>query len=100
MIYGQIIRRAAESDIRDAYSYYEACRVGLGQEFLLSVEATLARISRNPEQFRSVHKDIKRVAIHRFPYAIFFIVRNDSVIVLAVMHARRDPAQWHGRQEA
>lgn len=99
MTYGLIIRKAAESDIRDAYFYYETCRQGLGQEFMLSLDAMLTRISRAPDQYRNLHRDIRRAALQRFPYAIFFIVRSSTVVVLAVMHARRDPVRWQGRQE-
>ena len=99
MTYGQIIRKAAESDIQDAYNYYESCRVGLGQEFMLSVEAALAKICRNPGQYKNLYKNIKRVSLPRFPYGALFITQENSVIVLAVMHARRDPLRWQRRQE-
>lgn len=99
MTSGLIFRKAAEVDIHEAHLYYESCRQGLGQEFMLSLEAAIESISRNPGQYRTVYKNVRRIALHRFPYSIFFIVVQSRVIVLAVMHARRDPAYWQRRQE-
>ena len=55
-----VVRPEAEEDIRDAYHYYEECSKGLGSDFLLSVDAILSRIKRNPEMFQKTYKDIRR----------------------------------------
>lgn len=31
---------------------------------------------------------------HRFPYLIFYAVDPDASVVLAVLHASRDPRRW------
>jgi plasmid stabilization system protein ParE len=97
--YGLIVSKVAEADIQDTYLYYESCRQGLGQEFMLTLEAAMASITRNPGQYRAVYKNVRRLVLNRFPYSIFFIYRQSQVIVLAVMHARRDPALWQRRQQ-
>jgi toxin ParE1/3/4 len=98
MTYGVVVRKAAEGDIRDAYLYYESCRQGLGKEFMLSLDAAMARIARSPAHFRVVYNDIRRLSIQRFPYGVLFLLDEEKVIVLAVMHARRDPSEWQLRQ--
>ena len=35
MTYQLRIRNAAEADIQEAYKYFEECRHGLGQDFIL-----------------------------------------------------------------
>lgn len=97
MDYQIIVRRAAEADIRDAYSYYESCRPGLGHEFLLCMEAGMNSVCRSPSQYRVVHREVRRVIVHRFPFGIYYTVRNNQVVVLAVMHARRSPSVWQQR---
>ncbi|MFY9609511.1 MAG: hypothetical protein WAU45_12960 [Blastocatellia bacterium] len=39
-----------------------------------------------------------RAITRRFPYAIYFSV-EDEVIVFAVLHTARDPAEWQRRIE-
>ena len=92
-----IIRPEAESDIKDAYEWYEAQRKGLGENILLCIEESLSRVSRNPAIYSVVYKEVRRVLIHRFPFGIFFIESNESISVLAVLHARRNPKAWKSR---
>ena len=92
-----IIRPEAESDIKDAYDWYEAQRKGLGENFLLCIEEALSRISHNPAIYSVVYRKVRRILIHRFPFALFFIEGEERISVLAVLHARRDPKTWKGR---
>lgn len=92
-----IVYREAEVDIRDAYSYYESCRPGLGHEFLLCVEAGMNAVRRSPSRYRVVHREVRRIIVHRFPFGIYYTVRNNQVVVLAVMHARRSSFVWQQR---
>ena len=66
-----IVRSEAEADISDAYKWYESQRKGLGENFLLCIEEALARVSRKPSIYSQVHKDVRRILIHRFPFGIF-----------------------------
>ena len=63
-----IIRPEAESDIEDAYQWYESQRKGLGENFLLCIEEALSRASRTPSIYSPVYKEVRRVLIHRFPF--------------------------------
>jgi len=92
-----IIRPEAECEIVEAYDWYEACLQGLGADFLLSIDAILHAVARNPKQYPVVHKDIRRALARRFPYEVFFLDKGSRVIVLAVFHARRNPGDWQNR---
>jgi len=92
-----IIRPEAKAELRDAFDWYESRVQGLGSEFLLAVDATLAGILRNPLQNPLVHKTIRRALLRRFPYEIFFVLDSHHVVILAVFHAKRNPKQWTER---
>jgi len=62
-----IIRPEAEAEIEKAYHWYEEQRKGLGLDFLLCIEEAIEKISRNPEVYSLVHKNVRRILIHRFP---------------------------------
>jgi toxin ParE1/3/4 len=91
------IRPEAEADLAEAYGWYEGCRKGLGDEFLLSVEALLDSIQRFPQSYPAVHKQVRRALLRRFPYGIFYLVEEETIAVLAVFHASRDPKRWQER---
>jgi len=87
----------AEVDALDAFAWYEGHRVGLGLLFRNAIETALERIAREPLAFPIQHRDLRRVFVERFPYAIYFRVYPDVVAIVAVMHGRRDPRIWQER---
>ncbi len=91
------IRREAELDIGSAFKYYEEQRLGLGHDFLLCVEEAFAKVERNPLNYRKIHKELRRIATHRFPYRIFYFVLEQKIIVTAVFHVRKGPKAWEAR---
>jgi len=91
------IRPEAEADLAEAFAWYEERRVGLGDRFLLSVEAALSTIKRYPESFPVVHRQVRRALLRRFPYGVFYTVADTTIVVLAVFHCGRDPRRWQAR---
>lgn len=97
MKYRLIIRPEGEADLTEAYDWYDSQLAGLGAEFLLVVEASLAAIQRNPKQYQVIYRRIRRALTRRFPFGIFYLIRHNTVVVLAVLHASRDPHVWQER---
>jgi plasmid stabilization system protein ParE len=93
-----VVNTLAESDVEDAATWYESRKSELGGRFLESVEAALDSLSENPQQYPIVHRDVRRILIGGFPYALFFVLRGGAVRVTACMHTRRDPKRWRGRR--
>jgi len=92
-----IIRPEAENEIEDAYDWYENRVPGLGADLLLAIDAILHGISRNPNQYPIIYRNIHRALTRRFPYEILYIVEKTQIVVLAVFHARRNPKSWKTR---
>ena len=86
-----------QQDIVEVYAWYEARRVGLGEEFLGCVDACVQAIRRKPEMYAVVHENYRRGFIRRFPYAIFYEHTKDTVTVYGVFHTSRNPEKWHQR---
>jgi len=89
-----LIRPAAAAEIDDAFLWYERQQAGLGEEFLAAVQAALKKVVAHPNGYPVVHRETRRVLVHRFPYGIFYRVYIDLVVVVACMHGRRDPRRW------
>jgi toxin ParE1/3/4 len=94
-----IVTPEAEADVAEARAWYEDRREGLGEEFVLCVEAGLEHIRRAPMASREVQSGVRRVVVRRFPYGIFYRVDPDQIAVLAVYHTSRDPRGWQERTE-
>jgi len=44
-----IVRPNAEADLREAWSWYESQRPGLGDELLIEIRAAIRRLETDPE---------------------------------------------------
>lgn len=55
-----IIAPEAEQDLAEAYAWYEDRRIGLGEEFLTSVDACIEAICRTPEMYALIHENYRR----------------------------------------
>lgn len=91
------LTREAETDLAEAFDYYEAQLLGLGHEFVATVEEQLERVMDNPAQYQVLHRGVRRAVMRRFPYAVFYLAEGDAVVVLAIEHQARDPEHWKQR---
>ncbi len=93
-----VVRPAAAADIEDTYQWYESQQPGLGEDFLAALSVTHDRVVEHPEAFPILHRNTRRALIpRRFPYGLFYRIDGETVIIVACMHAKRDPRRWQGR---
>jgi plasmid stabilization system protein ParE len=90
-------RPAADADVEATFGWYEGQAPGLGQKFLNELSATYDRIRLGPEKYQRVATEVRRAMARRFPYAVYFGIEGDEVVVLAVLHAARDPVECQRR---
>lgn len=91
-----LFRAEAVAEASDVRRWYESRRSGLGTEFAEAVDDTVLRIAENPATFPEVRGEVRRAVIPRFPYAVYFRLAGDTVVVLAV-HRRQRPERWQSR---
>ena len=80
-----------EEDVIAGYKWYEEKASGLGEEFLRIFYACAGEIPRNPLLYLKVYREFRRRLIMRFPYAIYFRIEGNEVIVFGFFHCARDP---------
>ena len=82
MSYHLIFTTETQEDLREAFLWYEEKRVGLGIDFMLSIEATLKSIERNPLTFSLAPTNIpniRRAVVFKFSFLILYkIVKCNS----------------------
>jgi len=97
--YSLIISPEAEDDLKEAYSWYEDRRQGLGHDFLLQVDAGLNFVARHPNIHPIEYRGTRKHLIKRFPYKIIYLVENERIMVLAVIHGSRKPSLVKRRRD-
>lgn len=81
------ITTKAQKDVSKAYEWYEDKVTGLGFEFIQNVDARIKHIARKPQHFQLVYgNSVRRALVSRFPFAIYFVEKDTSLIVFAILH--------------
>ena len=81
-----ILSPDAQADIKAAVRWYRREGSDLGFRFKYETRLILDRIAKYPFAFPLVDDGIRRALLKRFPYSIYFIVKRQTVVVLAVLH--------------
>jgi len=92
-----VLRREARAEFDKAFDWYEHQRDGLGVEFADEVQAVFDRISGMPEIHAVVYERIRKAAVKRFPYSVFYRMEPTRILVVAVFHTKRNPRIWKSR---
>jgi plasmid stabilization system protein ParE len=93
-----LFRPAAEREMLEAEAWFEERQPELGRRFRASVDETIERVREFPLAFPVVHGQKRRALVPRFPYAIYFALISDTIVVASVVHGHRDPAVWRSRR--
>lgn len=80
------------NDLKEITQWYAKHRQGLDEEFLLSLEAVMLHIKRNPYQFKEKFNGVREVLLKRFPYRVIFKIHDSNIVVIGILHTRRNPA--------
>ena len=81
----------------EARDWYTAVDPNLGGSFFRELEKAVEQARRNPQAFEIVFRDVRRVLLRRFPYALFYRLMPQAIVVIAFFHGSRNPKRWQGR---
>ena len=87
----------ARAEFREAVVFYNNQKAGLGSEFAEEVKKAIARIVEYPKAWSPISRRARRCPVNRFPFGIIYQVREDTLLIIAVMHLHREPDSWRGR---
>lgn len=87
----------ARDELEQAIDFYNQRRRGLGYEFAQEVESAISRILAFPRAWPVVSPRARRCRTRRFPYGVIYQIREDEILVVAVMHLKRRPFYWKDR---
>jgi plasmid stabilization system protein ParE len=88
---------AAEAEFADAGAFYEAERVGLGDDFFETVRAAVGRLEEIPEMGSPLDSKYRSVVVLRFPFRIVYRIAGGEIVIVAVAHQSRRPEYWRDR---
>jgi hypothetical protein len=92
-----VFSSAADLEVSEAALWYDEQRFGLGEEFLAAIHAAANAAAHSPQLYARVHRKLRRILVHRFPYALTFRETQDELLIVSCHHLHRDPEVWRSR---
>ena len=80
----------AKEDLRNGLFFYERQSPGLGDRFLDAIEAEVQTLA----LYAGIHLKVEgfyRMLIRRFPFALYYLIDDDTIAIYAILDCRRDP---------
>ncbi len=87
----------AKKELAEAIIFYNQESEGLGYRLAVEVERTLSRIKQYPYAWPEISKRTRRCRTKGFPYGIIYQIREDLILIIAVMHLHRHPDSWKSK---
>ena len=82
----------ARNDLLEGYEFYEESERGLGDYFLASIYFDIESLRIFGGIHRREYRFLHRALSSKFPFAIYYAIENDEVIVKAVLDCRKNPS--------
>jgi plasmid stabilization system protein ParE len=89
--------REAQEEYADAAEYYARLDPELGRRFYDEIERLIGDIRQQPERFRVFDAPLRRHFSDVFPYAVLYVEQPERILIMAVMHMKRQPGYWKKR---
>ena len=87
----------AEAELTEARLWYSLQSDGLDVVLMDRVDEVFHRIVAAPESYPVAYRYLRRALTRQFPYAIFYEVVDEEIIIFAIYHSRRDPKRLKAR---
>ena len=88
---------AAEAELLKEIVFYSKARDGLGVKFEQAVESAVKRAVANPEGGTPSLRGTRSRLVKGFPFSVVYRASETEVLVIAVMHHRKEPGYWAAR---
>lgn len=91
------ILEPAKGDLIDGFHFYEDQEPGAGRYFLTNLYSDIESLEMTFGIHRQPFEDFHRALSKRFPFAIFYSVRETEIWVEAVIDCRKNPSWIRSR---
>ncbi len=82
-------RKNANEDFDIGIKYYDEISSELADRFHKDFKKTIDIIELNPLLYQIRYRNIRIANFNNFPYSVHFIVKNELIFVLTILHQKR-----------
>jgi plasmid stabilization system protein ParE len=93
------LRGKALADVSRIRKWYIEIDPTLEERFVRSLNEVLDRIEAHPFAYRVLYGNTRRAMLDKFPYSVFYLIQDSRIVVLAMIHHKRNPELAKGIPE-
>jgi plasmid stabilization system protein ParE len=82
---------AAFADLREAVDWYDLHNFEIGSRLIAEFHVCVQKVTAQPLLYHPVYKEFRRVLLKPFPYLLYFRLDGETVVVMLLLHAARNP---------
>lgn len=88
----------AEDELLAEYDWYlDHAGQAIASSFRMSLLTKIDRVGMGPEVYPIFDDPVRRCLLGRFPHGVLYVLLEDEVVVIAIMHLKRKPGYWKKR---
>lgn len=84
----------AEDEIARSVEWYAERGERAVRGFVEELDGILEQARAHPMRWPIWRGEVRKVTFAHYPFSVFYRVRNDVVLIVAVAHAKRRPGYW------
>jgi plasmid stabilization system protein ParE len=88
---------AAADEVEDAYLFYREHDPGASRRFTAEIARALNAIAEAPGRWPTGPRSTRRFVLERYPFTVFYRLRDGVVTIIAVAHQKKRPGYWRAR---
>ena len=92
-----VVAREARADIANAIDTLNGISPRLTERFGVELERIYSELAEHPQMYPSVYKNFRRALLRKFPYSVFYVVYDRTILIVGVVHQSRDESTWKRR---
>lgn len=89
MIYQLVFTPKSDQDLTKIKIWYDGISINLTKELFFEISKELKIIKKEPLLYQTRYKSIRIAFIDRFEYGIHFVVDNNVIIILRILHNKQ-----------
>ncbi|MDF1546171.1 MAG: type II toxin-antitoxin system RelE/ParE family toxin [Bacteroidales bacterium] len=87
----------AEKDFDISYQYYNTENENVADNFYKHINQSFIQIQKFPATNPKVHEDVRKFVVKKFPFVIYYLLKEPIIRVIAIFHTSRNPEIWQER---
>jgi plasmid stabilization system protein ParE len=89
--------KLAKLEFHNSIKFYEAQQKGLGKRFENDIKKSIDTILEFPNAFHKIDNKIRKYVVDKFPYNIYYLTEDDTIVILSIASQRKKPLYWIDR---